>query len=83
VRKAFAAYAGGKRLNIKSVSPDRCDLILEGRQLGQAEILTYAQSRDLSEAGVFDRVGSWALAPFEIDLREIPLSAAEEAAEYQ
>lgn len=82
VRRAFAVHGQEGLLHIRSVRTEKGNLILEGKGLHNALRLTYAQTRDLSDAGIFDRVGLWALAPFDLELNDIPYDAAA-AAEYE
>lgn len=80
VRRAFTARVGERELPIRLVRTQKDELILEGKALHRADRLSYAQTRDLTDAGVFDRVGLWALAPFDLDLRDIEDETAETAA---
>lgn len=79
VRRAFLVREGERILPVRMVRTEKGDLILEGRGLHRADALSYAKMRDLSDAGVFDRVGLWALAPFDMDLSDVPYAAVDSA----
>lgn len=65
---AFAAYSGDKPLTISKCTACFDRIVLEGTNLGEADYLSYAQTQNLTDAGIFDIEGDWAAAPFVVNL---------------
>lgn len=67
-RKMFEAYSGGTELAIERVYEENNRLILCGKGLHRAELLRYAQKKDVTDAGISDTAGGWMLMPFELKI---------------
>ena len=69
-KDAFRATRGTAPMAITALRIEGEKLILEGPGLQFAERLSYAQSRDLTGAGIYDKRGHWMLAPFQISIKK-------------
>ncbi len=67
--EAFRAEKGDVPLPITALRTEGKKLVLEGPGLHGAEVISYAQTRDLSAAGIYDKRGHWLLAPFQWNIR--------------
>lgn len=68
VKQAFTALQGAQVLTINRCTARFDQILLEGTGLEKADCLMYAQTQNLTDAGIFDIDGDWAVAPFDIDL---------------
>ena len=68
VKQSFAAYCGDKPLTINKCTAQFDRIVLEGPALGEADTLSYAQTQNLTDAGIFDTEGDWVVAPFVVNL---------------
>ena len=69
-KDAFLATRGTVTMTITALRAEGKKLILEGPDLQLAEHLSYAQTRDLTGAGIYDKRGHWMLAPFQISIKK-------------
>lgn len=67
-RKMFEASSGGEALKIERVYEESNRLILCGKGLHRAQLLRYAQKKDVTDAGISDSAGGWMLMPFELKI---------------
>lgn len=65
---AFGAFSDGKPLTIQKCTAQFDRILLEGPALDEADTLSYAQTQNLTDAGIFDTEGDWAVAPFVVNL---------------
>ena len=67
-KQAFGVYAEGRPLEISKCTAQYDRILLEGPEFQSADLLVYGQTQNLTNAGIFDVDGDWAVEPFIVKL---------------
>ncbi len=65
---AFRVFRQGRNVPIERMHMRGNVITLSGKDLHLADRLCYAQSADVTNAGIYDSMGSWVLTPFDFRL---------------
>lgn len=68
---AFCAYEKGRPLEISKCTANYDRILLEGPELNNADLVTYGQTQNMTNAGIFDIDGDWAVEPFSVYLSPV------------